>query len=295
MNHSCRKLNDLKCTLGEGLLWDARSNCLMMTDILNSKLIQISLINNSFRSWDLPEFIAWVGLTEKKDIYLVGLSTGIAIINIMDPFNLKWINRDFPNELDCRLNDVDIDSVGRIWYGSMNYKNPDVLSGCLASFSKIEGLKIHDCGFTIINGPLISPDEKYIYLTDTLRATIYRYEFSITSGELRHKEIFLKFDEHQGYPDGMSFDISGNLWVAMWGAAKVLKINLSGEILSEFSVPAINVTNVCFGGKSLDRLFVSSARVGVDTKDLIGYPESGSVFEILNHGTKGYNSHSYKN
>jgi xylono-1,5-lactonase len=295
MNYSCLKLFDVKCALGEGLLWDPGSNSLMMTDILGCKLIQISLNTNTFRSWSMPELVAWISLTDKKNIYLVGLKTGIALFDILDPSNLKWVNRDFPDKLDCRLNDVDTDSVGRIWYGSMNYNNQNNLDGCLASFSKIDGLKIHDSGFTVTNGPLISPDEEYIYLTDTLRSTIYRYKFSVISGELSGKEVFLKFDSLQGYPDGMSFDVCGNLWVAMWAAAKVLKINSYGKVLSEFSVPAINVTNVCFAGKNLDRLFVSSARDGMDAKDLIKYPDSGSVFEIVHHGTRGLNSHLYKN
>jgi sugar lactone lactonase YvrE len=93
----------------------------------------------------------------------------------------------------------------------------------------------------------------------------------------------------------MSFDICGNLWVAMWGTGKVLKINSYGNVMAEFSVPAINVTNICFAGKNLDRLFVSSARVEMDAKDLIKYPDSGSVFEIIHHGTRGFNSKLYEN
>jgi sugar lactone lactonase YvrE len=265
-----------------------------MTDILNKKLIRISIDSHRIRSWALPEFLSWVGLTSQVNVYLLGLRTGIALFNIENPSKLLWVNRAFPDKASSRLNDFDIDSVGRVWYGSMNHDYPEAADGCLASFCKISGLRVHEYGFSVTNGPLISPDELYVYFTDTLKARIYRYKLSVTTGDIGGKEVFVQFDFDQGFPDGMSFDTEGNLWVAMWGSAKVLKISSLGEILAIFNIPAINVTNVCFGGEKLDRLFVSTARVGMNADELMMYPEAGSVFEITNHGAIGLKSRKYK-
>jgi sugar lactone lactonase YvrE len=293
MNYLCQTLVNLECSLGEGLIWDSRSNQLLMTDILSKELIQISVHDQKIRTWVLPEYLSWVGLTNEVNVYLLGLQTGIALFDVDRPIDLQWVNRDFPDKLSCRLNDFDTDSYGRIWYGSMNHDYPSITDGCLASFSNTDGLKIHDRGFTVTNGPLISPDESFIYFSDTLKSKIYRYQLSVSTGDIFNKELFYQFDLNQGFPDGMSFDVDGNLWVAMWGGAKVLKIDLLGKIAAEFCIPAINVSNVCFGGEKLDRLFVSTARAWMNAEELMRQPSAGSVFEIIDHGTKGFNSYQY--
>ena len=283
-------VQNIKCKLGEGLLWDDKNCVLLMSDIENNKLIEIDINDFSFCACDMPEPISWVLLTECEGIYTVGLKSGIALVDTNSLFNLRWLNRDFPNNPQCRLNDACTDSTGRIWYGSMNYHNERSMDGKLASFTAGHRLKVHDEGFTVTNGPLISPDSKYLYFSDTLNGIVYRYSFSLTSGEVANRRTFLTFKEDQGLPDGMCFDIEGNLWIAMWGAAKVIKFSTAGELLCEFGISAPNVTNVCFCGIGLDRLFVSTASIGMSKATAKKHPQSGRLFEIMNHGTRGFTS-----
>lgn len=287
MSYQVRQVFSFKCDLGEGLVWDGNTERMLMTDIMKGKLIEIDIESSSHRCWQFNEPLAWVLPTKLNGQYLLGLKSGVGLWDICKPDNVSWINQDFPGESHCRLNDACVDSGGKIWYGSMNMLNPSSQDGRLASFSPSDGLCIHDDGFTVTNGPVISPDGNYLFFNDTLQGIVYRYRFSADQGKLRDRQVFAKFAEDQGYPDGMCFDDEGNLWIALWGGASVVQLDANGRFLQKISIPAQNVTNLCFCGPRLDRLLVSTASIGLSEEEARRYPDSGGLFEIKNHFSAG--------
>jgi sugar lactone lactonase YvrE len=287
MKYSCSQFTNVKCDLGEGLVWDNKSARMLMTDIMKGKLIEIDIGTKKNRCWVFEEPVAWVLPTAIHGKYLTGLKTGIALFDICKPDNIIWVNRNFPVDDNSRLNDACVDSSGRVWYGSMNMLNPSASDGRLASFSAKEGLHIHDEGFTVTNGPVISPDEKYLFFNDTLQGIVYRYQLMTESGNLKNRTVFKKFSSKEGFPDGMCFDQEGNLWIALWGGASIVQLDATGAVLKKVSIPALNVTNVCFFGPALDRLVVSTAAIGLSKQETTQYPVSGALFEVLNHGATG--------
>jgi len=52
-------------------------------------------------------------------------------------------------------------------------------------------------------------------------------------------------------------------------------------------MPTSHITNVCFGGPGLQRLFVSSARAGLSADQLAAQPLAGSLFEVRSPGATG--------
>lgn len=294
MKNSYRPIAGIRCDLGEGLVWDRQAMRLLMTDIANNMLLEIDLEKETHRQWGLPEPVGWVVPTEQPSRYLVGLRSGIALFHASDPGDLQWLNREFPGDPHCRLNDACADSTGRIWFGSMNFTSDHATDGRLASFSPAEGLRVHDAGFTVTNGPLVAPEGQSLYFSDTLTGVVYRYALSLEAGMVASREVFIRFGAGQGFPDGMCFDAEGNLWIALWGAASIVRVGPDGCILTTIEIPAINVTNVCFGGESLDRMFVSTATIGMDAATSMKYPGAGHVFEITNHKMRGIFSHSFK-
>ena len=287
MDLTCRKLLDLKTDLGEGLLWDSQRGRLLMTDIVNGRLLDINIDQGVSKFWQFDEPLGWVLKTPRLGVYLLGLGSGIACFKIDQPSRLRWINRDFPSNPSCRLNDACTDSQGKIWYGSMNNVNPAAKDGQLASFSLKDGLHVHDSQFTVTNGPVVSADGQHLYLNDTQRGKVYRYQISPNGAELSSREVFAQFDSLQGYPDGMCFDAQGYLWVALWGGASIVKLDSMGHVRCQLPVPAKNVTNLCFCGPDQDRLIVSSATIDMSDDDHERYPNAGALFEVLNHGSSG--------
>ena len=284
--------SDKKFELGEGLLWDSENQHILVTDILKGTLLELDTKGNEISSHIFPDTIGWALPTEKKDIYIVGLGSGLFLFNKKTPDAAKPIENSFPADISIRLNDACTDSKGRIWYGSMHRKNPENKQGKLASYSFFEGLKIHDEKFCIVNGPLISPNEKHIYATDSLERVIYKYDLCIEGGTISNKRIFKKFTAQEGCPDGMCFDIDSNIWIAMWGGSKVIQLNNHGDLVTQVDIPAKNVTNVCFFGPSRSRLLVSTSSLDEDLEKNNEF--SGRLFEILNHQTKGVSTNSVR-
>lgn len=86
-------------------------------------------------------------------------------------------------------------------------------------------------------------------------------------------------------PDGMTIDADGNLYVALWGGYKVLKINpINGEILLEIKLPCEQVTSAAFGGPDLDILFVTTAGTEVNKPQPA---PAGALFKVTGLGVKG--------
>lgn len=91
-----------------------------------------------------------------------------------------------------------------------------------------------------------------------------------------------------GLPDGQTIDSDGNLWVAIFGSKKVIKIDprRPETLLDTIELPADEVTSVAFGGANLDELYVTTGRLPFRNKDFSG-PEHGALYKITGTGSRG--------
>jgi len=102
--------------------------------------------------------------------------------------------------------------------------------------------------------------------------------------------------QKEGYPDGMTIDAEGKLWIAHWGGWQVTRWDpSSGEKLNAIKLPVSQVTSVCFGGEHFDEMFITSARRGLTSEQLQLEPLSGATFRVLNTGYKGLPFYRFKN
>ena len=109
----------------------------------------------------------------------------------------------------------------------------------------------------------------------------------------KNKTIFLKFNEIDGSPDGMTTDIRNNLWVCHYRGASISVYDLRGNKIHQINLPAKNITNCTFGGSSNNELFISTARKGMKAKEIKKYPLSGSLFKVKTN-LKGKKTISFK-
>lgn len=91
-------------------------------------------------------------------------------------------------------------------------------------------------------------------------------------------------------PDGFAMDVEGNMWVALCGGGKVMRVSPEGEITGEIALPTRMIT--CPGFVNED-LFITSAA----EEDPEKFPDSvkyaGSLFKI-NVGVAGLPLHKFK-
>jgi gluconolactonase len=107
------------------------------------------------------------------------------------------------------------------------------------------------------NGIALSPDEKYLYVTDSdgNKKHYYRYEI-LEDGSIVNRMLF--FDatnlEAPGGPDGIKVDKQGNCYFT--GPGGVLVISPKGEHIGTISPPE-SPANLCWGGKDGKTLFMT--------------------------------------
>jgi len=99
----------------------------------------------------------------------------------------------------------------------------------------------------------------------------------LDGGERRpgRRQTAFEVPERDGYPDGMSMDVDGNLWIAHWGARYVACHRPDGEVIARVMVPASKASSCCFGGADMRTLFVTTAAEGIAKER---EPLAGSVF-----------------
>lgn len=269
-------------TLGEGLFWSERQNALYWTDILAPALNRLCLETGEVQRWPMPEMMGWVIEREGGGL-IAGLRSGFAEL-ALDPVEVRPIADPEPNEPANRMNDAKADPWGNIWAGTMPVAI-DRPSGGLYRLSADRQVEQFDSGYTVANGPAISPDGRWLYHTDSPARTIYR--FALSAEAVRDRTEFLRFEEGWGVPDGMTCDAEGGLWVAHWGGARVSRFTADGRLDRAIELPASQITNVCFGGAALDRMFVTSAADGCE-----GEPLAGALFEV-DPGCRGLPPHRF--
>ena len=285
-----RLLLGVQATLGEGPLWSARDRRLYFVDIRAATLYALSLDSGALDSWLLPAPVGWV-VERAAGGLVVGLQDGIAELQT-NPWQLRrWVN-PHPDQPAMRLNDAKAGPGGQIFAGSMNDRDTRRPDGCLYRLDTDGSLHTVDRGYRICNGPAISLDQRTLYHTDTALATIYAYPLA-ADGTLGARREWKRFNQQEGFPDGMTVDAEGALWVAHWGAGCVSRFDADGRLLRRIALPVSQPTSITFAGPGLDRLIVTSARDGLSAAQLENEPLAGGLFELDNQGVRGLPAWQY--
>jgi sugar lactone lactonase YvrE len=95
------------------------------------------------------------------------------------------------------------------------------------------------------NGIEISPDERTLYVNETLQRRVWAYDLA-PDGSLANKRLLIEFAE--GGLDGMRCDMSGALYITRYGAGRIAKLSPWGDWLMDIPLIGSDCTNVTFGG-----------------------------------------------
>ena len=264
-------LFDARAELGEGPFWDARTQTLHWLDILNKRVYA-----GADLLAQLDEFVGCAAF--RRDGGLI-LALKSSIVNLqpdsVKPAILATLNEPTNN----RFNDGKCDPAGRFLAGSMDLNETDP-TGALYSFDGKTVTKLLS-GITISNGLTWSPDHKTFYYTDTPTRQVTAFDYDLSTGQIANPRPAVRMPDGLGWPDGMTSDTDGNLWIAMWGGAQVTKWDpRTGRLLEQIPMPVLQPSSCIFGGADLNELYVTSARKGLSQEKLQEYPLSGGVFKI---------------
>jgi gluconolactonase len=106
------------------------------------------------------------------------------------------------------------------------------------------------------NGIAFSPDEKYLYVDDTVKKIVMRYQVQPDDG-VANGQVFVDMnpDKAPGNPDGMKVDTRGNLYST--GPGGVWVISPRGKHLGTILTPEV-ASNLAFGDAGGSSLYVTA-------------------------------------
>lgn len=268
---------DAKSLLGECPLFDHRNSTLYWVDIKGEMLFAYDPKLKTKNSWCVPGKLSALGLSNFHQFIAVTAS-GFHHLQIEDDNQVRLTPLVNP-EADLpynRFNDAKVDPLGGFWAGTMDDNEQDTTAGQWWRLSPNGEVLLIDKNFHIPNGPAFDVDKSLVYFTDSAKKIIYRADIS-PQGEPQNKEIFLSFEKKHGFPDGMTVDKYGGLWVAFWDGYCIRRFDRSGHLVFEIRLPTPRVTSITLGGKSV---FITTASVGLTPLQLRDTPFSGGLFEV---------------
>jgi gluconolactonase len=253
-------------TFTEGPIWHPRDHYLLFSD----------MPADVRRRWDARSGTREVmrpsnkcnGMTYDADLNLIVCEHATSSLIRERPDGRREIIASHYQGMELNSpNDVCVHSDGSIyfsdpWYGRMpvyGVERPRVL-GFQGVYRVPPGggpvqLLVDRDVFDQPNGLCFSPDEKRLYINDTMQANIRVFDVK-PDGSLANRMLFaggIKSDREPGVPDGMKCDSRGNVWVT--GPGGIWVYAPSGELLGKVRIPEL-AANLHWGGADFQTLFV---------------------------------------
>ena len=288
---SVELLVDAQARLGECVLWCDLTGSLYWTDIEGATLSRWQAADGRLSRWTLPERVGSFALCRQPSQLLLGLASGIALFDL----EREALTPIVPIEAEhatTRINDGRCDAQGRFVFGMFNQASNAAPIGHFYRVNAdlaVERLALPPAA--VANSIAFSPDGSLLYYADSPTREIHCCDYH-ADGRIGTPRLFARLSPSEGYPDGSTVDAEGGLWNARWQGHCVARYDSTGAQTARIAVPASQPTCVAFGGLLLDRLFITSARIGLDAATLRSEPNAGGVFAVY-PGWRGLPEHRF--
>ncbi|MFI1763125.1 SMP-30/gluconolactonase/LRE family protein [Streptomyces sp. NPDC020800] len=261
-----------RATLGEGPTWDPATGRLIWLDILGMRI----------HTYEPASGRRTVRTTEQHVGAAKPRSGGGLVLNLRDGVGLldpdgtfRWLHHEpVPGR---RANDAAVAPDGSLWAGTMRYDEAPG-GGTLSRLTGDGEVRVVLPGVTVSNGTGWSPDGRLLYYADTPTRRVDVFDHD---GEgLRNRRTLAEIEQGAGFPDGLTVDAEGCVWVALWDGGAVRRYTPSGELDRVITLPTPRTTACAFGGPDLTDLYITTARVGLPAP----HPLSGSLLVVPGAG-----------
>ena len=260
----------------EGPVWIKDKNLIVWSDVKSNKMLSCDVETNIISDFRNPSEFNNGNCTDisgrliscqhgKRRVVRQEKNGELSVI--ADNYNYKKLNSP---------NDVAVSKSGNIWFTDPPY---GILTNQEGHKSESEqdgnhlyrvdqkfNIKKIDAIFDKPNGLAFSPDGKILYVADSGAAEPGNFNLSrphniqkfILDNEenVLTKEIFVEIEN--GFPDGMTVDINGNLFVCDPNGMKIHIFDPSSERLGHIDIPE-RVANCTFGGHNKSDLYITAS------------------------------------
>ncbi|WP_354673513.1 SMP-30/gluconolactonase/LRE family protein [Cupriavidus alkaliphilus] len=254
-----QRVGTLQTDLGECPVWDAHRQRLWLADCRHGLILEVDPSDGGYRRCDLPAPLGSFALND-DDSLVVALREEIAIY-VPSSGALERLARIDDSHPNLRLNDGTAMPDGSFIVGTMHvFREPgEAPLGGLYRLDPTGCFARIDSGLGIVNGPVPHPSRAELYVADSAARTIFRYRLD-GDGMVQAREPFIDTAPHGSAPDGCCFDADGGLWTALVHQGAIVRFDAEGALSHRIELPLAHPTALCFGGPTLEDLYVTSIR-----------------------------------
>nr|XP_017023439.1 regucalcin [Drosophila kikkawai] len=296
MSYKVEAVPDSYAALGEGPHWDVARQSLYYVDLESAginrydfkqnKVYKAKIQGEEFASFILP-------IENKPQEFAVGCTRRTVVVQWDGISALAKVVRTLfevqADHTDNRINDAKTDPNGRFYGGTMA-DSGDIFTQWKGELYKWQAggkPQVLKEAVGISNGLAWDVKAKKFYFIDTNNNEVEAYDYDQSTGAISNRKVIFDLrklrPEGPLFPDGMTVDTDGNIYVATFNGGTVFKVNPStGKILLEIKIPTMQITSVAFGGPNLDILYVTTANKGNQPKP------AGTLYQVTGLNAKGF-------
>jgi sugar lactone lactonase YvrE len=263
-----------QCELAEGPVWDAGRGLLRWVDILPGHVHALDPVSGAHTWFEAGDPVGTFGLTRSGGLVLA-LVDGFALAG-PDGQDLRRLGEFTVDRAAVRFNDGKPDPWGNFWAGTMAWQEDSGPPCSLYRLSPDGAVTELFGGVGLSNGLDWSDDRKTFYYSDTLSGGVDLFGTDPDTGALSSRRRFITVSG--GSPDGLTLDVEGCLWLAVWGTGELHRYTRGGELDTVVRLPVSQVTSAAFGGADLSTLYITTARENFTPDDLRAQPQAGDIF-----------------
>ncbi|MEI7028423.1 SMP-30/gluconolactonase/LRE family protein [Paenibacillus sp. y28] len=283
---------DAKAQLGEGPCWDAERGQLYWIDIAGESVHCFDPAAGTNQTIPVGQKVGAVVQRESGGL-LVAMHHGLYELE-PETGKLTFLTDPEKHLPGNRFNDGKCDPAGRFWAGTMHMEETEP-TATLYVLNADRTLESRVGDITTSNGLTWSPDGKTMYYIDSPTRTVSAFDYDSSTGTVANRRIIIRFDVERGsFPDGMTADSEGMLWIAEWGGYQVSRWNpQTGEQIGTVRVASPKVTSCAFGGDDLQDLYITTASINNTAEQQEAYPQAGGIFHVRT-GVTGVPTYRYR-
>ncbi|MBC2596449.1 SMP-30/gluconolactonase/LRE family protein [Ruficoccus amylovorans] len=244
---------------GEGACWWAARRQLIWVDILACEVHLYDPAQDEDRMWSVPCQVGFAHPTETGDLIL-GTREGIARLDLRGN-EITFLVDPEAHLKDTRFNEGKPGPDGRLFAGSMSDDKVSPLGSLWLIEKDLSARQLLD-NVAISNGLCWSHDEQTMYYIDSPTRRVEAFDYDAATGSLKNRRTVVEVPDGLGKPDGMTIDVEGNLWVALYGGGMVACYDpIKGKMIERVLAPCPGVTCPTFGGPGLETLYFTTSRL----------------------------------
>jgi sugar lactone lactonase YvrE len=276
-----------RCDLGEGPHWNAVTGRLTYVDIDAGTIHQLDPATGTETAARIEPPVSFAIPIADSSERVCGTGADLTLLDGHDaPVGKVTVE---PGKPGNRFNDGKADPAGRLWFGSMSLAR----THGEAAFYRLDvaGLSTIDDAVTISNGLDWDVERQRMYYIDSPDQRIDVFSYDVVSGEIENRRRFATIDPADGLPDGLTVDVDGGVWVALFRGGAVRRYDPNGSLADTIRLPTTCPTCPVFGGDDLATMFVTTSRHRLTGAERAAQPLAGAII-VVDPGVSGRPSNS---